>query len=143
AAMGTFPVIVTARLVTLAGSTAVGMPARQAALNVVPEDRRTEARVFFSGIPEPLGVVLSGVVLLVAQTAPPARAISFLALAAAAVCTHAALRARRAYPAALLSAVQKGGPPAVPGEAPSGCASPPDVAPEQLRALAIERAEAA
>lgn len=143
AALGTFPVILAARLVTLAGNTAVGIPARQAVLNVVPEDRRTGVRVFFAGIPEQLGVVLSGVVLLVAQTAPPAHAVSFLALALAAICAHAALRARRAYSAALLEAVRNSGLPGVHGETHSECAGPPDVAPDRLRALAIERAEVA
>ena len=77
--------------------------------NVAPAARRAQALAFNDGVPGQLGIVLSGVLLVVATRYLAPTQIFWMGLVAAAACTATVLAVRRRYGDALLRAL-RGGP---------------------------------
>jgi HEAT repeat protein len=82
----------------------------QALFNVVPEERRARTRTFMDGGPLQGGIVLSGVLLILAEGVLSVRQLYVLGAVAAAGAVLAMWRARRAYSGALVAALRTGNP---------------------------------
>ena len=82
----------------------------QALFNVVPEERRAEARTSMDGGPLQAGVVISGVLLLLADRVLEPRHLYVVGASVAGVAVGAMWMARRAYGRALIDALRAGNP---------------------------------
>jgi HEAT repeat protein len=82
----------------------------QALFNVVPSEHRASIRSFMDGGPLQAGVIVSGILLLLAERVLSARGLFVAGAAAAAVAVWATWRARRAYGEAVADALRAGNP---------------------------------
>jgi HEAT repeat protein len=76
--------------------------------NVVPPHRRGQVRSFDSGVPEQIGVALSGVLLILGEHVLPPAHIFIMGMIVAVTCGCLVLRLRRSYGEALLAALRAG-----------------------------------
>jgi HEAT repeat protein len=93
------------QLVLLGG---IAGTAFSALFNVVPADHRAQVRAYQSGPPAQLGVVLSGVLLLLGQQGLRLSQTLALGLVFSAVCVVLIWRMRRSYGASLVAALRQG-----------------------------------
>src|SRR5574341_609420 len=105
-----FNVLVAARFVKLIWSQGIAETVWNASLNVVPLERRDQARAFLNGVPGQAGIVIAGVILVVGEQALQPQQLYWIGLGAAALCTFVLWRARRAYNGALVEALRAGQP---------------------------------
>ncbi|MBI5965904.1 MAG: HEAT repeat domain-containing protein [Chloroflexi bacterium] len=94
-----------AQLVILSG---IAGTAWNALFNVVPSQKRGQVLAFNNGVPSQIGVVLSGVLLIVAERAFTVQQIFLMGTALAFVCGVFIWRMRKAYAQALVDALQAG-----------------------------------
>jgi HEAT repeat protein len=76
--------------------------------NVVPSDKRGQVRSFDSGVPEQIGVALSGVLLILGQRVLTPTQIFIMGMLGSIVCGALVWRLRRSYGQALLAALRAG-----------------------------------
>ena len=76
--------------------------------NVVPSDKRGQVRSFDSGVPEQIGVALSGVLLILGQRVLTTTQIFIMGMLGSIVCGALVWRLRRSYGQALLAALRAG-----------------------------------
>ncbi len=105
-----FGVVLVFRFVQMVWVNGVWAGAWQAQYNVVPPERRDRTRAFIDGVALQAGVATAGILLILAQTVLPSRALAFIGLAAAVLGTGAAWQARRVYVRALVDALREGNP---------------------------------
>ncbi|NOT04186.1 MAG: cyclic nucleotide-binding domain-containing protein [Anaerolineales bacterium] len=94
-----------AQLVILSG---IAGTAWNALFNVVPARKRGQVLAFNNGVPSQIGVVLSGVLLIVAERAFTVQQIFLMGTILAFVCGVLIWRMRKAYAQALVDALQAG-----------------------------------
>ncbi len=94
-----------AQLVILSG---IAGTAWNALFNVVPSQKRGQVLAFNNGVPSQIGVVLSGVLLIVAERAFTVQQIFLMGMALALVCGVLIWRMRKAYAQALVDALRAG-----------------------------------
>ncbi len=94
-----------AQLVILSG---IAGTAWNALFNVVPSQKRGQVLAFNNGVPSQIGVVLSGVLLIVAERAFSVQQIFLMGTVLAFVCGVLIWRMRKAYAQALVDALQAG-----------------------------------
>jgi HEAT repeat protein len=82
----------------------------QALFNVVPSEHRASIRSFMDGGPLQAGVIVSGVLLLLAERVLSARGLYVAGAVAASIAVWAMWRARRAYGDAVADALRAGNP---------------------------------
>jgi HEAT repeat protein len=110
AASASFSVLLGFRFLQMVWVNGVWATGWQALYNVVPSERRARTRVFMDGGPLQAGVVLSGLLLILADEVLEPRHLYILGAAAAILAVLAMWRARRAYAAALVEALRAGNP---------------------------------
>src|SRR6188474_2074868 len=93
------------QLVVLAG---IAGTAWNALFNVVPSQKRGQVLAFNNGVPSQIGVMLSGVLLIVADKAFTVQQIFLIGAFVAVVCGIFVWRMRAAYGQALIQALQAG-----------------------------------
>ena len=76
--------------------------------NVVPANKRGQVRSFDSGVPEQIGVALSGVLLILGQRVLTTTQIFIMGMLGSIVCGALVWRLRRSYGQALLAALRAG-----------------------------------
>jgi HEAT repeat protein len=106
----TFVGLVAFRFIQMLWVNGVWATGWQALFNVVPSERRARIRSFMDGGPLQAGVVLSGVLLILAERVLAARHLYFAGVGAAVLAAWAMWRARRAYAGALVEALRVGNP---------------------------------
>ena len=79
-----------------------------ALFNVVPIDRRGQVLAFMNGVPSQIGVILSGLLLVVGSQVLEPKQILLMGALVAVICFYVTWRMRDAYGAALVSALQAG-----------------------------------
>ena len=104
-----FAVVVGFRFAQVVWFNAVWASAWQSMLNVVPPGRRDRTRAAMDGVALQGGMILAGLVLLLARRLP-ARAVALLGLGAAVGAVAATMRARAAYRGAVVEALRAGNP---------------------------------
>jgi HEAT repeat protein len=83
-------------------------PAYQAMFNVIPPERRDQARTFIDGVPGQAGIMIAGLILIVGEQTLEPRQLYLIGLATAALCAYVLWQARRGYHAELVEALQAG-----------------------------------
>ncbi|HKY53191.1 MAG TPA: HEAT repeat domain-containing protein, partial [Anaerolineales bacterium] len=94
-----------AQLVILSG---IAGTAWNALFNVVPSQKRGQVLAFNNGVPSQIGVVLSGILLIVAERLFTVQQIFLMGAVLALVCGVLIWRMRKAYSQALVDALQAG-----------------------------------
>lgn len=94
-----------AQLVILSG---IAGTAWNALFNVVPSQKRAQVLAFNNGVPSQIGVVLSGILLIVAERAFTIQQIFLIGTVIAFVCAALIWQMRKAYAQALVDALQAG-----------------------------------
>lgn len=94
-----------AQLVVLAG---VAGTAWNALFNIVPSQKRGQVLAFNNGVPSQIGVILSGVLLIVADKALTVQQIFLMGTLIALLCAVLVWRMRAAYSLALVDALRAG-----------------------------------
>jgi HEAT repeat protein len=105
-----FSAIVAVRFLQESWVGGVARTAWQALFNVVPPQRREQARMFVTGVAWQAGIVLVGLVLVVAEALVGGRALFLIGALGAGLATYVMWRARRAYIGALADALRAGRP---------------------------------
>lgn len=105
-----FAVLLTFRFVQMVTFNGVWSGSWQALYNVVPAERRDGTRTFVDGVALQAGVVLAGIVLILADQVLSPRAVAFIGLGLAALAVVTALRLRGAYAFAVVGALRAGNP---------------------------------
>ena len=94
-----------AQLVVLGGLMGT---AWNALFNVVPPERRGQVLAFNTGVPAQVGVVLSGVMIILSRQVLSTQAVLLLGVVVALACVYLSIRMKSAYGEALLSALRAG-----------------------------------
>jgi HEAT repeat protein len=94
-----------AQFVVLSG---IGDGAYSAFFNVVPAERRAQVRAFDSGVPSQIGVVLSGILLILGGRVLSTSAIFGMGMIVALICAWVVWGMRRSYLEALMAALRAG-----------------------------------
>jgi HEAT repeat protein len=97
-----------ARLLQLVVLGGIAGTAYSTFFNVVPSDKRGQVRSFDSGVPEQIGVALSGVLLILGQRVLTPTQIFIMGMLGSIVCGALVWRLRRSYGQALLAALRAG-----------------------------------
>jgi HEAT repeat protein len=105
-----FPVLVAARFVQAAYLFGVQSSAFHALFNVVPGDRRDQARAFVDGVATQVGTAAAGMLLLSGDVTALERPLFALGLAAALGATACAWGVMRSYAGAIAAALREGRP---------------------------------
>ena len=105
-----FNVLVAARFAKLIWSQGIAETVWNASLNVIPLERRDQARAFLNGVPGQAGIVIAGVILVIGEQALAPQQLYWIGLGTAALCIFVIWRARRAYNGALVEALRAGQP---------------------------------
>ncbi|MGH2677460.1 MAG: HEAT repeat domain-containing protein, partial [Actinomycetota bacterium] len=106
----TFGALISFRFVQMVWVNGVWATGWQALFNVVPEERRARTRLFMDGGPLQAGIVLSGLLLILAEKVLTSSQLYLVGAVAAAVATWSTWQARRAYSGALIEALRTGNP---------------------------------
>ncbi len=110
AVYATFPALVIFRFVQTAFLSGIAGTAYQAVFNVVPPERRDQARAFVEGVPGQAGTVIAGLFLVIgAQTLHPQQ-LYLIGLGAAVLASVVLWQAARSYSGALVAALRAGQP---------------------------------
>ena len=105
-----FPVLVGFRFLQLAWMFGIAGTAYHAVFNVVPDERRDQARTFIDGVGTQTGTVVGGLLLIAGQHALQPWQLFAAGLVAGAVTTGALIQAGRLYAKALVDALRSGRP---------------------------------
>jgi HEAT repeat protein len=105
-----FIALVLFRFIQMAWVNGVWATGWQALFNVVLPEARDRVRTFMDAVPLQLGMIASGVLLLLAERVLEPHQVALVGLVAAAVATVAMWRGRRAYTEALVEALRAGNP---------------------------------
>jgi HEAT repeat protein len=105
-----FMALVAFRFVQMVWVNGVWATGWQALFNVVPSDSRARVRSFMDGGPLQAGIILSGLLLILAERVLGPRELHIAGVAAAILAVWAMWRARRAYSGALVEALRVGNP---------------------------------
>ena len=105
-----FPILVGFRFVQIAWLYGIANTAFHALFNVVPGERRDQARTFIDGMGAQVGTILAGLVLVAGQQALGDQELFILGAALAAMTAVACWLVQRAYRPALLEALRTGQP---------------------------------
>jgi HEAT repeat protein len=105
-----FAVLVVFRFVQMTWVNGVWATGWQALFNVVLPELRDRVRTFMDAIPLQVGMISSGVLLILAERVLRPRDVAFIGAGGAALATLAMWRARRAYTGALVDALRAGNP---------------------------------
>jgi HEAT repeat protein len=97
-----------ARLLQLVVLGGIAGTAYSTFFNVVPAEKRGQVRSFDSGVPEQIGVALSGVLLILGQQVLTTTQIFIMGMLGSIVCGALVWRLRRSYGQALLAALRAG-----------------------------------
>src|SRR5512139_3264627 len=97
-----------ARLLQLVVLGGIAGTAYSTFFNVVPSDKRGQVRSFDSGVPEQIGVALSGVLLILGQQVLATTQIFIMGMLGSIACGALVWRLRRSYGQALLAALRAG-----------------------------------
>jgi HEAT repeat protein len=97
-----------ARLLQLVVLGGIAGTAYSTFFNVVPSDKRGQVRSFDSGVPEQIGVALSGVLLILGQQVLTTPQIFIMGMLGSLVCGALVWRLRRSYGQELLAALRAG-----------------------------------
>jgi HEAT repeat protein len=97
-----------ARLLQLITLNGIAGTAYSTFFNVVPADRRAQVLSFDSGVPEQIGVALSGVLLVLGERVLAPMQIFIMGMSVAAACGVLVWQLKRHYGAALLAALRAG-----------------------------------
>jgi HEAT repeat protein len=103
-----FAIIVFFRFVQMLSLSGIADPAYQAMFNIIPSDRRDQARTFIDGIPAQAGTMIAGLILIVGEQTLEPRQLYLVGLAAAGLCAFVIWQARRGYNLELVQALQAG-----------------------------------
>jgi HEAT repeat protein len=106
----TFLPVVTFRLIQVVWVNGVWASAWQGLFNVVPAERRHRVRTFMDGVPLQSGIVVAGILLILADRVLGPPQIAFVGMGAAILATVAMWRARAAYGGAMVEALRAGNP---------------------------------
>lgn len=93
------------QLVVLSG---IGDGAYGTFFNVVPPAKRAQVRAFDSGVPSQIGIILSGVLLILGERLLTNTQIFGMGMVVALACTYVIWRMRRSYADALIAALRAG-----------------------------------
>lgn len=107
---GSFVALLSFRFVQMIWVNGVWATGWQALFNVVPSERRSWTRLFMDGGPMQVGVVLSGLLLVLADRVLQPQHLYVVGALVAMLAVVAMWRARRAYAAALVEALRAGNP---------------------------------
>ncbi len=110
AAYPAFPILVGFRFLQMAYLFGIAGAAYHTLFNVIPGDRREQARTFIEGVGNQAGIVLGGLLLLVGQRALQPRQVYLIGFVAALLTVTAVWLARRRYVGALVAALRSGQP---------------------------------
>jgi HEAT repeat protein len=105
-----FPLIVFFRFIQLVWGMGVAGTAWQAAFNAIPDERRDQARAFINAVPGQVGIIFSGLILIIGDQALQPQQLYWIGGVAAALCVWTLWRSRRAYAQALTQALRNGQP---------------------------------
>lgn len=103
--LSTAVIVRLSQLVVLSG---IGDGAYSAFFNVVPPNRRAQVRAFDSGVPSQIGIILSGVLLLLGEKLLTTTQIFVMGMVVALACAVVIWHMRRSYSGALLGALRAG-----------------------------------
>jgi HEAT repeat protein len=109
-ASASFVILISFRFVQMVWVNGVWATGWQALFNVVPSERRARTRVFMDGGPLQAGIVLSGLLLILADRVLEPRHLYLVGALAAVLAVLAMWRAKRAYATALVEALRAGNP---------------------------------
>ena len=96
------------RLVQLVVLSGIGDGAYSAFFNVAPAEQRARVRAFDAGVPSQIGVILSGILLILGAHVLTNVEIFMMGMVVAAVCAFVVWRMRRSYGDALVAALRAG-----------------------------------
>ncbi|MDX1437772.1 MAG: Npt1/Npt2 family nucleotide transporter, partial [Anaerolineales bacterium] len=105
---GSFGLLVAVRFSLIIWYQGVASSAYQAIFNIVPPERRDQTRAFINGVPEQLGVILAGVILILSERILTADQLFILGAGIAIVAAYVAWRGSKAYRLALMDALKAG-----------------------------------
>ncbi len=105
-----FAVLIGFRFLQMVWVNGVWATGWQALFNVVPSERRARTRLFMDGGPLQAGIVLSGLLLILAERVLEPDQLYVIGAFAAVLAVVAMWRARRAYASALVEALRAGNP---------------------------------
>ncbi len=103
-----FIMVVLFRFAQMLWLSGIADPAYQAMFNVIPSERRDQARTFIDGIPGQAGIMIAGLILIIGEQTLEPRQLYLIGLATAAFCTYVFWQARRGYLSELVEALQAG-----------------------------------
>jgi HEAT repeat protein len=105
-----FGLLVAVRFVQVAWMQGLANTAWEAMINVTPPERRDYARAFLNGVPTQAGTALTGLILIVGQTALQPRQLYFIGFGAAAITVFTMWKAQQSYAAAVAGTLRAGRP---------------------------------
>lgn len=105
-----FPLIVVVRFVQIIYGQSLAETAYQTSLNVIPPERRDQARAFITAIPTQAGIVLSGLILLIGEQTLQPQQLFGVGLVVAGLCAWVMMHSKQAYVQALKEALLSGQP---------------------------------
>ena len=103
-----FGLLVAVRFVQVVWMQGLANTAWEAMINVTPPERRDHARAFLNGVPTQAGTALTGLILIVGETALQPRQLFLLGLAAAVLTVVTMWKAKRSYAAAVAETLRAG-----------------------------------
>jgi HEAT repeat protein len=106
----TFYLLVMVRFIQMVWRQGVADTAYQATFNLVPENQRENIRTFINGFPQQIGVILTGLILIVGQEWLQPQHLFLIGMGAALVTTWVIWKGRQAYKNALMEALRAGQP---------------------------------
>jgi HEAT repeat protein len=106
----TFYLLVIVRFAQMVWRLGVSDSAYQGTFNLVPEKQRDQTRAFVNGVPQQVGVILTGLILIVGQEWLRPQHLYLIGIVAAAATAWVIWKGMQAYRAALMEALQAGQP---------------------------------
>jgi HEAT repeat protein len=104
----TFTTAVIVRLAQLVVLSGIGDGAYSSFFNVVPAERRAQVRAFDAGVPSQIGIILSGLLLILGERLLTNTSIFGMGMVVAVLCALVVWRMRRSYGDALVAALRAG-----------------------------------
>ena len=106
----TFTLLIIVRFTQMVWMQGISDSAFQATFNLVPEKQREQTRAFINGFPQQIGVVMTGLILIVGQEWLRPQHLYLIGILAALVAVAVMWRGSRAYKEALVEALHAGQP---------------------------------
>jgi HEAT repeat protein len=104
----TFFLLVGVRFIQMVWMQGVADSAFQATFNLVPDKRREQVRAFINGFPQQIGVVMTGLILIIGQQWLRPQHLYLIGILAAVIATAVIWRGSRVYKKALVEALHAG-----------------------------------